>query len=251
MNTVTVRNITFGTGTPLICVPLMGKTREEIVVNAHELLLQKADLVEWRVDHFSQVSDQAAVKSVLSALRDIMPATPLLFTFRSKKEGGECQLSDDDYFALNAMAAGSGLVDLIDVELFNDEKRIAQLVGIAHECNVRVIMSNHDFHKTPPKEEIIWRLRRMQELGADLPKIAVMPQTRQDVLVLLDATTTMAELYATQPLITMSMGKLGVISRLCGEVFHSSMTFGAVGQASAPGQISVSAMRAVLPLLSA
>ncbi|STS80155.1 3-dehydroquinate dehydratase [Klebsiella pneumoniae] len=66
-------------------------------------------------------------------------------------------------------------------------------------------MSNHDFHKTPAQEDIIYRLRRMQDLGADLPKIAVMPQSPQDVLTLLAATLTMKEKYATRPLITMSM----------------------------------------------
>ena len=70
-------------------------------------------------------------------------------------------------------------------------------------------MSNHDFHKTPAQEDIIYRLRRMQDLGADLPKIAVMPQSPQDVLTLLAATLTMKEKYATRPLITMSMGKSG------------------------------------------
>lgn len=90
-------------------------------------------------------------------------------------------------------------------------------------------MSNHDFHKTPAQEDIIYRLRRMQDLGADLPKIAVMPQSPQDVLTLLSATLTMKEKYATQPLITMSMGKIGSVSRVTGRLFGSAMTFGTVG----------------------
>ena len=50
-----------------------------------------------------------------------LKALPLLFTFRSKKEGGETELSDEAYFALNREAARSGLVDVIDIELFNNE----------------------------------------------------------------------------------------------------------------------------------
>ncbi len=66
-------------------------------------------------------------------------------------------------------------------------------------------MCNHDFDKTPAKEEIIYRLRKMQEFGAYIPKIAVMPQTVGDLLILLDATYTMKTEYADRPFITMSM----------------------------------------------
>lgn len=75
----------------------------------------------------------------------------------------------------------------------------------------------------------------MQDMNADIPKIAVMPQNRKDVLTLLAATEEMATNYADRPIITMSMAGTGVISRLCGEVFGSSMTFGAAKKASAPG----------------
>ena len=226
-NAVTVKNITFQEGETLICVPLIGKTLDEILGNAHGLVDAGADIIEWRVDHFAQ-----------------------LFTFRSKKEGGETELSDEAYFALNREAARSGLVDVIDIELFNDEAQIRALVDDAHAAGVKVIMSNHDFHKTPAQEDIIYRLRRMQDLGADLPKIAVMPQSPQDVLTLLAATLTMKEKYATRPLITMSMGKSGGVSRVTGRLFGSAMTFGTVGQASAPGQIAIAKLREVMDILS-
>lgn len=86
-------------------------------------------------------------------------------------------------------------------------------------------------------------------MGADIPKIAVMPQSAGDVLTLLSATEEMARCYADRPIITMSMSSQGVISRLCGEVFGSSMTFGAVGQVSAPGQIPVDQLCQALEIL--
>mgnify|MGYP000529625487 CR=1 FL=1 len=79
----------------------------------------------------------------------------------------------------------------------------------------------------------------MQELGADIPKIAVMPTCKQDVITLLSATLEMSEKYADRPIITMSMAGTGVISRLTGETFGSALTFGAASKASAPGQIGV------------
>ena len=109
--------------------------------------------------------------------------------------------------------------------------------------------SNHDFQRTPSQADLIFRLRKMQDMGADIPKIAVMPRSAGDVLTLLSATEEMARCYADRPIITMSMSSQGVVSRLCGEVFGSSMTFGAVGQVSAPGQIPVDQLRQVLEIL--
>ena len=110
-------------------------------------------------------------------------------------------------------------------------------------------MCNHDFDKTPDKEEIISRLKKMQTLNADICKIAVMPNSSQDVVVLLDATATMQTEFADRPIVTMSMGGLGVVSRLAGETFGSAMTFGAAKKASAPGQVPIAELRSVLDLL--
>ena len=126
---------------------------------------------------------------------------------------------------------------------------LEKVIKTAHECGVKVIASNHDFRKTPPKEELIARMRKMQELGADIPKIAVMPQSTEDLLTLLSATEEMRRCYADRPVITMSMAGTGLISRLCGEVFGSALTFGAVGKASAPGQINVNELERVLDII--
>lgn len=125
---------------------------------------------------FDEVEDVEAVNSALKEIHSVIPELPLIFTFRSAKEGGEKQVSTEYYIALNIAAAESGLVDIIDVELFNEEQDVKLLVETAHTHNVSVIISNHDFHGTPSQEEIISRLRKAQELGGDLPKIAVMPQ---------------------------------------------------------------------------
>ena len=89
----------------------------------------------------------------------------------------------------------------------------------------------------------------MQELGADIPKIAVMPTCRRDVLTLLCATEEMYTEHADRPIITMSMAGTGLISRLCGEVFGSALTFGAAKKASAPGQAAVNDLNNMLQVL--
>ena len=166
MNPVKVRNITIGEGTPKICVPIVGVTKEEILEAGKNICTIGADVIEWRVDWYAK------------ELRNVIGETALLFTFRTAKEGGEKAIETDVYVALNERAAKSGQVDLVDVEAFTGETAVKQIIETAHATGVKVVASNHDFHKTPAQEEIVSRLCKMQELGADIPKIAVMPQNR-------------------------------------------------------------------------
>ncbi len=249
MNTVKVRDIEIGAGAPKIIVPIVGKTKDEIITEAKTFDSIPVDVVEWRADWFEGVFDFAQVKDVLTDLREVLGNIPILMTFRTSKEGGEKAIDDKAYAELNLNAAKSGLVDLIDVEIFTGDAVVREIIDGAHAAGVKVVASNHDFHKTPAKSDIIYRLRKMQDMGADIPKIAVMPQNKRDVLTLLAATEEMVTDYADRPVITMSMAGTGVISRLCGEVFGSSMTFGAAGKASAPGQMGVNDLNTVLGLL--
>ena len=246
---VEVRGVKIGEGVPKICVPIVGKTKEEILAAAKSFADVKMDVVEWRVDWFDGVFDFAQVEDVLKDLRPALGNTPILFTFRTSKEGGEKAIEPDAYAELNIKAAQTGYVDLIDVEIFTGDEIVKKIIDGAHAAGVKVIASNHDFYKTPAKADIIYRLRKMQDMNADIPKIAVMPQNKKDVLTLLAATEEMATDYADRPIITMSMAGTGVISRLCGEVFGSSMTFGAAKKASAPGQMGVNDLNTVLGLL--
>ena len=249
MNPVEVRNIKIGEGIPKICVPIVGVTKEDIINEAKTFESIPVDVVEWRVDWFEGVFEIEKVKDVLADLRKALGETPLLFTFRTSKEGGEKAIEPDVYAGLNKAVAATGYVDLVDVEVFTGDEIVKDIIEAAHSCGVKVVASNHDFDKTPDKDDIVGRLRKMQELGADIPKIAVMPQNKADVLTLLTATEEMSSKYADRPIITMSMAGTGVISRLCGEVFGSALTFGAAKKASAPGQMGVEDLNTVLQLL--
>ena len=249
MNTVKVRNLEIGAGAPKIIVPIVGVTKEDILNEAKTFDSIPVDVVEWRVDWFEHVFEFDKVEDVLKDLRNVLGNIPLLLTFRTKKEGGEKAIDTKDYKELNLRAAKTGYVDFIDVEIFTGDDVVREIIDGAHAAGVKVIASNHDFFKTPAKSDIIYRLRKMQDMGADIPKIAVMPQSRRDVLTLLCATEEMVTDYADRPIITMSMAGTGVISRLCGEVFGSSMTFGAAKKASAPGQMGVNDLNTVLDLL--
>ncbi|EOI53992.1 type I 3-dehydroquinate dehydratase [Enterococcus gilvus] len=248
MKKVTVDHITIGDGLPKIIVPMVGNTVEELEKEAELIHTLDCDLVEWRIDFFEQVSNFQAVASLSHNLKAILEK-PLLITFRTKNEGGVYDLSESDYFELYKTIISNGNLNLLDVELFMPEKQVNELIDLAHKNEIKIIMCNHDFQKTPKKEEIIHRLRSMQDKGADICKIAVMPTASEDVLTLLDATREMYETYAQVPLITMSMGALGMISRVSGQVFGSAATFGSATTASAPGQVPVVELRKMLETL--
>ena len=248
MNPVIVKNVKIGEGIPKICVPIVGTTIDEIIDEAKEILALSIDLVEWRADWFENVFDFEQVKDTLGQLREVLKETPLLFTFRTAKEGGEKAIDDNTYIALNKAAVESGNVDLMDVELFSGDTVVEEVLNIAHQNQVKVIASNHDFEKTPSKEEMITKLKKMEKMGADILKVAVMPKSAKDVLTLLEVTEEMRGCMK-QPIVTMSMSDLGVISRIAGETFGSAITFGSAKKASAPGQIQVEELRKVLEIL--
>ena len=235
MTTVKVRNIVLGEGLPKIAVPNVGVTEEEILASAKEIAAAKPDIMEWRIDYYEAgIKDNEKLIATAKALRDVVGELPILVTFRTKNE--------DEYLDLVATVVTNRLGDAVDIELFHDEERVKELVKQAHNYNVVVIMSNHDFEKVPAKDVIEFRLKKMADLGADVPKLACMPHSADDVLTLLSATNDAHKALAN-PIITMAMADLGKVSRIAGQVFGSCLSFGAVGKTSAPGQLSIEDLR--------
>ena len=250
IRSVKIRGVSLGAGAPKICVPLVGLTKEELLNEITNLKKLDFDLIEWRVDFFEGIDDVKNVLEIAHLLRQQLEGIPILFTFRSKKEGGEHECSEEAYFELIQQIIKTKYIDLVDIELDMPETKVKETIRLANQNEVKVILSNHDFDKTPPQEEIVKRLKKMQKMGADICKIAVMPQSSKDVLTLLQATHEMYTNFADRPIVTMSMSKTGMISRLSGEIFGSAMTFGSATKASAPGQIPVGELRKILTLLT-
>ena len=247
MESLKIRNMELGTGKPKICVPLTGSDQEQLQAEAEAAMKKSIDLVEWRGDCFCRVHDLTEMEQTAKILRQQMGDCPILFTCRT--EDGRFSISIRDYIELNKRMIATGCIDLVDVELFMGDMVCRELVEYAHAHHVAVVISNHEFEQTPDVDVMVRRLQSMRYLGADVPKIAVMPKNNRDVLKLLQATDTFNQWFGDCPIITMSMGKMGVISRLCGETFGSALTFATVGKASAPGQISVDEVETILDIL--
>ncbi len=248
IKTVTCRGVTLGEGKPKICIPIVGTTQAEILSQAAAIRSLPADIVEWRCDWYAEVTSPEVMTATLRLLRAALGPLPLLLTFRTSVEGGQAAITPEDYIDLLQLGIASGCVDLVDMELRMGKAVFDAILPQAHSAGVAVIASNHDFNKTPPHQTLVDRLQRMEDYGADVAKIAVMPQSPADVLTLLSATLS-ARAQLQVPLITMSMGSLGAISRLSGQIFGSAMTFGAAEQASAPGQIDAARLAELLDLL--
>ncbi len=238
----------FGEGKPIVCVSAMGKNKEEVLANVCKLVELGAEMVEWRVDDFEKADSMNAVREVLEAVAPFVKDTVFVFTFRSKNQGGLMELSKDQIYDLHQVAAESKVVDFVDVEFFEAKMALLEIHKL-QKTGVHVIASHHDFSQTPSLEVMMMLLERMGETGPDIVKLAVMPKDAEDVLTLLSATNQFHSTYPNQLLITMSMGGLGCISRIAGETFGSCVTFGAIGEVSAPGQLPMGQLSDMLTLI--
>ena len=243
-----VKGVRIGEGRPKAIVSLMASGLDELCAQAARAVDAGADCLEWRADFAADVHDVAAMAATARALGEMLPTTPLIFTLRSKGQGGRCQLAQNDYMELCQAVVASGGIDLLDIELGTGDGSVSSLVGQAHVRGVLAIVAHHDFAATPDDPCMVDCLSHMADLGADIPKLAVMAQNKGDCLRLMEATATAAERLRT-PLLTMAMGAEGVLSRLMGECFGSALTFCALGAASAPGQVQLDEALAIMDRL--
>lgn len=249
MAAIQIRNISIGTGKPKICIPLTQTNIISLEEECRKLLQVPCDLAEWRADFFDDLLIPGRLEEVLQMLRRTLGEIPLLFTIRTRSEGGNTDMAPDDYLACCRAAADTGLIDLADAELSMGDDIFSRLIRAAHRQGVYVIGSRHDFRKTPSREDLLSSLDKMHLLGADIGKYAVMPHTKRDVLTLMEASLAMNERFPDFPVITMSMGRLGVLSRMGGAISGSCVTFGTAGHASAPGQIPAEELANILNIL--
>ena len=221
MKTVKAGNVVFGEGRVKICVPVTAADASELLEAVKRLSAPEIDLIEFRADYYRDNCVNA-----LRLLRAAAGGRPVLFTIRTKEEGGLADLTDEAYRRQILEAAPEA--DLVDVEYARFEKMEDGGVFLSRlkESGVKVIGSAHDFQTTPPAEEITAKLCAMQEAGFDISKIAVMPASGSDVLRLMKA------------------------SPRCACSFTGScLTFGTAGRSSAPGQIPASDLEKILDIL--
>lgn len=234
---------------PLVCVPLVGKTAEAVLEEACNIPVIAPDVIELRVDAWDFVEKTAPSLSMIGDVRRTVGEIPIILTCRGHWEGGFKKVSDEAKFALYEKAVEAGLVDFVDVELAYGDEKIRNIRCLLKGASVFLIVSFHDFEKTPTKEMIFSTLSAQIRAGAHVAKLAAMPRCEEDVLSLLSATLAARREYPDIPLITMSMGEIGAVSRITGGLFGSDLTFAVGSNASAPGQIPVAALKQCLAVI--
>ena len=245
MNIIKIKNVEIGKGIPKICIPLTGKNREEIIEEMEIVKKSNPDLIEWRVDFFEESDNPERVCEMLGTINNSFKQIPVLFTFRTKEEGGEKSIMSEDYVKLLKEVSERRLADIVDVQVFWYGEKSEDFIKELKETGAVVLASSHHFEGTPSVREMSDALYTMENRGADIVKLAVMPQSGKDVCALLEATMERKE-HSNKPRITMSMGQSGMLSRICGELTGSCVTFASGKQASAPGQIKADELKKVL-----
>jgi len=235
-----------GGALPLICTPLVGRTAEAVLAELAAVLPKKPDLIEWRVDFFEGIGDTALVIETARALKAGAGEIPILFTRRSTLEGGEkIALLEADVVKLYEAVCAARCVDMIDYEMCNEAAHFARLREASRAAEILMVASYHNFKATPDAATLVDKFAQAERLGGDVAKVAVMPQGPQDVLTLLGATHTASQSVGL-PLISMSMGAYGSLSRMMGWVYGSTVTFAVGKSSSAPGQVPIEELRSVL-----
>ncbi len=245
---IEIKGKIIGGSNPLICVPIVASNYDELVKESSEVLAAKPDLVEWRVDYYDDVFDKELLLDVLQSLRDKLHEIPLIFTLRLDLEGGVKKIDSQYRIDLIKEAIKSKNIDIVDIELIVGDQ-IRDIVNLCKENGVYVLVSNHDFEKTPPKKDIIDKFIEAQNMGADIAKVAVMANKKEDALELLYAVNDVREKYTDIPIVGISMSEKGIISRIMGMTYGSAFTFASGRQGSAPGQLSISKMRKLLEII--
>ncbi|HET3477727.1 TPA: type I 3-dehydroquinate dehydratase [Streptococcus pneumoniae] len=197
-----------------------------------------ADIIEWRADYLPK----EAILQVAPAIFEKFAGRELVFTLRTRSEGGEIDLSPEEYIHLIKEVAQFYQPDYIDFEYYSYKDVFEEMLDFPN-----LVLSYHNFQETP--ENMMEILSELTILNPKLVKVAVMAHTEQDVLYLMNYTRGFKTLNPEQEYVTISMGKVGKVSRITADVTGSSWSFASLDEVSAPGQISLASMKKIREIL--
>ncbi len=246
MGAITIKGCALGEGSPKTIISVMGADLEECLQIIEEGKQAGVECFEWRGDFNDARHDHANMVEQGRAIAAALPEHPLLFTFRSVSQGGNDTFSVADYVALNRALIEAEIPDLVDIETWIGDAAVLELVELAHAHGIKALVSYHNFAGTPSVEWMVALMTHMLDLGADIPKCAVMAHDAHDALKLLAATEEVRRLHTDGPTLSMAMGREGGITRLAGEYFGSDITFCSLAKSSAPGQVDVRLARTIM-----
>jgi len=216
----------------LICGCLTQKNIKDMLEAAKDT---SADILEARLDFLEDTGDVDRLRSL---------DKPLITTCMPTWEGGHFKGKEEERIRL--LESTSDFADYMTVELNTDRQLLDKLVSKAKTKDTKVIVAFHDFEQTPSAKELDETVEREFDKGADIAKIACMPETKADVLRLMNVLCSQEE----DKTIMLSMGEKGRISRVISPLMGSLLTYGYIsGTPAGPGQLSVDQLKTVKDML--
>jgi len=216
------------------CVSIAEETPNKIK-QVLKTALVKSDFVEVRLDFLKTEQVPEAIEIIKKDLYRIV------CTLRPKAEGGKFKGSEKERIAILKLIA-EYTPYLLDVE-FNTLKKNPSLVKYLKNANVKVLVSWHDFKKTPNTAELKNKMNQMSKFSSNVKIVSTAKST--------DDSTRMLELYnkkGKNNLIAFAMGDLGRISRILCLYLGSPYTYVSLGKAVAPGQFSIDEIKKIIDL---
>lgn len=247
--TIKLKQLVLGTNAPQrIIAPIVADNFRDVLMQAQAIIDSPAEIVEWRIDYLGTMTDFNQLVTTGQSLQALIGNIPLIVTNRTSAEGGKLDFVEENYLGAYEQLIEAQIPDAIDVEFSQSDHVIEQLKHLTNNSTTKLILSHHDFKGTPLKDDLVFLYSRMAKQNPDIVKVAVTPNSRDDVLHLMNATVA-ADKQIDMSIISMSMGDLGKITRVAGNLFGSVATFASVVESSAPGQISADHLRTAMELI--
>ena len=231
-----------------VCVPIVSSNSDSIILEVNNAVFAGAKMIELRADMFDMLLEGDDLLSLLEKIAQICTNTIVLFTIRTSIEGGNAEIDDATLCDILKMVSSSSFVDMIDIEVTHLANANLLVKSIKND-GVFVVASHHNFGETYNRQKLLTIYNMLYESGADVLKVAMMPQSKEDVLRLMTVTEEAGRLYPDRLFIAISMGQLGQVSRFAGISCGSAVSFAALEQNSAPGQLGFAEMQHILEII--
>ena len=211
-----------------ICVSIAEKGKEDSIKSIQGAAQKGASLVELRLDF---MNDSDSLKEII----DSSPL-PIIVTNRSTEQGGHFDGSEKERTdqLINGIKLGA---DFVDVELDVSELVLTKALERTNGNGSKLIVSVHDFEKTPSQKMLNDLLQKTAALG-NISKIVTTANSIEDC----ERTLSLLKRANGNKLIAFSMGELGQFTRIVSPILGGFLTYASMGKKVAPGQISLEKM---------
>ena len=216
------------------CISIAESSPNKIKIKL-KVALKKSDYVEVRLDFLKKEQIPKALEIIKKDLNKIV------CTLRPKTEGGRFEGNEKERISIIKLISEYNPY-LLDIE-YNTLKKNKELVKYLKSTKTKLLVSWHDFKKTPKNTELQNKIKQMSKFSRNVKIVSTAKST--------DDSTRMLELYSKKGknnLISFAMGDAGKISRILCLYLGSPYTYVSLGKAVAPGQFSIDEVNDIINL---